>query len=467
MRRVLVVVVLLATLFSPSLSTPVGAAGPILTFSQGSIDAQARRLRDVHPSPEVCGGGQFPLDQNTRYEWFPVVPGTAVDGRPTVSPPHFLAGGTMREFSLSDADIVFSHPFGFDYNFLIAPDAAASALVYDQPGTGSLLRVEIEQNLLPIDDLGWGPPRNLDSVLVQGDWIMDCGHPDDYHTEIHPPDFVALARATDPNTTISVAVVNPFRPTQLFNPDENLANRFDDYKRFAASESKPFPDHLHDEIEKVVEVRSLNLEAHMLVEPAAFDVLNWLVCAPSPRPVGATLDFSYHFTARSGVAVDPVPLEEQGCVAILAVQGPDYRPATVRRSTVVWPWRAINKAAEEQGVPVDVKAMIYAILRKMGDPLTYIGIDADPKTDGYPALHTLPGAQQDTGNDVIQGADDQPFPFYGRVRVSWKLPRAGTCASCFPQSPPSARIRRSIVPPLVRCFPGPGDPTVGVRDTNC
>jgi len=40
----------------------------------------------------------------------------------------------------------------------------------------------------------------------------------------------------------------------------------------------------------------------------------------------------------------------------------------------------------------------------------------------YDALQTRAGADQDAPTQLTSGADDQPFPLYGRVRVSWKTP---------------------------------------------
>jgi hypothetical protein len=45
-------------------------------------------------------------------------------------------------------------------------------------------------------------------------------------------------------------------------------------------------------------------------------------------------------------------------------------------------------------------------------------LDHPPLIDAYASLQTLSGADQDSPAQ-IQTSDDQPFPFYGRVRVSW------------------------------------------------
>jgi hypothetical protein len=90
---------------------------------------------------------------------------------------------------------------------------------------------------------------------------------------------------------------------------------------------------------------------------------------------------------------------------------------------VTWSWADINAAASEQEQhPIDVKQMIYDRLcnHGKGDCLPYAGIDRDPIIDRYPDQHPLAGAGA-ASPILISTADTQPFPFYGRVQVSWKV----------------------------------------------
>jgi hypothetical protein len=182
-------------------------------------------------STSICGGskdGQFPADPNILYEWAPiVVPGNLP--YPTIDEPQFVAGGGIVKWeptaTSSDplgvrGDIIFAHPFGSDLSWDLALSSASYlALNYFRLGMGNNipLHVEIERGLFPYQDLGWGVPRIGDSVLVKGDWIMDCGHPATAHSEIHPPSFLAMGRAVDANTTIAMAFASPYRTTQLYN----------------------------------------------------------------------------------------------------------------------------------------------------------------------------------------------------------------------------------------------------------
>ena len=44
----------------------------------------------------------------------------------------------------------------------------------------------------------------------------------------------------------------------------------------------------------------------------------------------------------------------------------------------------------------------------------------NPLVDAYAPLLPRAGADADSPTAIDTGADDQPFPCYGRVRVAWK-----------------------------------------------
>jgi hypothetical protein len=358
-----------------------------------------------------------------------------------VSEPTVYAIGTiMRTDPLTPGntgDIMFAHPFGNDFNFDVSVDPAFAQLNYISQGADPAkgLHVEIEHGLtgagasgFPYDDFGWNPQVG-DSVLVDGDWIVDCGHPASYQSEIHPPQFVVLARTQDLKTTTALAVANPFRPTQLYNPTEKLAYDFTNFKRFLDANSKPFFDHLVDEVNNVVFNFSQVMEAHALVQPTNLTdgVEAWSVCAPTPQPASTKLTFSYHFTARTGMFVSVSPFQNHpGCVDFLAIGNDTPYPDTPATDT--WPWPEINQQASEQlGMPVNVKDRIHQLLEDRNWYIwPYSGINADPLIDRYSDLAPrLSGASANSPNGVTVGANDQPFPFYGRIKVGWSA-----CPGC-------------------------------------
>jgi len=123
---------------------------------------------------------------------------------------------------LSQGDVWFVHPFGFDFEYYIVPDPQYEGLLGASntsvtPGTGAqdsdyvaannaahdigldapkgVLGVETDQGLMP-------PPfrsliTNGARIATFGRWIVDCGH-DDFHTEIHAPLLMAVATPSPP-----------------------------------------------------------------------------------------------------------------------------------------------------------------------------------------------------------------------------------------------------------------------------
>ena len=403
---------------------PAPPAGALLRFPQAVIDEQDHQLNGMVPEPSVCGGGGFITDLNTKYEWMPLLPGTGYRNAPTVDEGQVVAGGQVDDWHLSSNDVLAAHPWGYDteWDILLNPtDFLRLNYVPSNVGNNLLLHVEIEQGLFPYADFGW-TPRNADYVLVKGDWIFDCGHPDRYHAEIHPPSFVALARSSG-ETTTSLAIAIPYRTLQLYNPNEKLAYDLKEGYRFTDSNTKPFPDHLNDEVNNVVFHASQHLEAHAMVGSTNLDYVDWLVCAPTPAPPDSQLTYTYHFTVRPGVGIAAIPNTTPGCVEFIAVIGGGYSPAPIYPRVASWTWQDINKAVNLESLkPIDVKQKIYDGIPfcALAVHCYYEGIENNPLIDQYPPLYPPGDAIIDSPIGIMtNGADNQPFPFYGRVKVSW------------------------------------------------
>jgi hypothetical protein len=140
------------------------------------------------------------------------------------------------------------------------------------------------------------------------------------------------------------------------------------------------------------------------------------------------MDYSYHFTARTGVTILTFPEPANGCLEVIAIQSPNFLPAALAAPKAVpWSWADIEAAASGDiypSRPAHVKQRIYGTLCSeaglCGPGIYYQGIERDPLIDSYPSQFPLPAAAADGPLGVASG-DNQPFPFYGRVRVYWKL----------------------------------------------
>ncbi len=208
-----------------------------------------------HPDESTILGGKFP-SRDAEQEWKQVLPTdlTNTGAHDEDYEGHNLVGATgwLLNPEFSWTDVPFDHPFGFDWEFMMAldqpggdpnrytflltpadqscdeeayPEAVRQAgdakdpqgqpiIPFGPDGLPSLLGVEIDGGLVPGQFFDWrrGGVDQGDRVAVFGRWIVDCGHKiaitscdgdhnDDVHpgltafrTEIHPPLLMAAAR---------------------------------------------------------------------------------------------------------------------------------------------------------------------------------------------------------------------------------------------------------------------------------
>lgn len=355
-----------------------------------------------------------------KYEWAPVIAGpTAV---PPIAQPEFFASGTVTGFERSGLDFRPSHPFGFDTTWDFRVDAPFAGLVHNRPGDsndGDGIHGEIESGLYPDARFGITPAVG-DRVALKGAWILDCGHPP-YEAEVHPPTFLAFARS-DGADTVALAFANPYRSSQLYGFAEDVT-RFADDTRFSALQVGPFTSELTTEVIQAALGLIDHFSLHSLIEATRFDPVTWFVCAP-PRPSPtAKLSFSYRFVARSGVTISAATRGDSGCLELHAELDTDYTPFVPDRLDHPWTWAEINSEASSQaGTQVDVRQLIVSTVESQGLPGDVPALQPETATvvDEYKPLEPLAGADADSPTALIDGADDQPFPFYGRVRIGWR-----------------------------------------------
>jgi len=258
-------------------------------------------------------------------------------------------------------------------------------------------------------------------VLLQGSWIFDCGHPE-YEAEIHPPTFVAFAR-NDGNATVSLAFVNPYRVTQLYG-QARLATEFPYDSRYSDTGVAPLMSRIKAEVFSAALGEISQLELHPFLEATRFTALTWYVCAPDPKPSkSSSLAYSYRFVARTGVTLSVARRGNSGCLEFHAEMTAAYQPATPDTTDQPWPWAQISADASSQaGTAVDVRQTIIDALAQQGitGDVPALHEDVPPVVGHFASLTPRAGADLDAPTALVQTADDQPFPFYGRVRAYWK-----------------------------------------------
>jgi len=354
------------------------------------------------------------------WHWAPVVGGPQAS-LPTLQQPEFSLAGTLAGVDDSNDDVLADHPFGTDVDGDVMPDADFAFLPFEHDRS-TLLHTEVENRIVPRAALGYTPAAG-DRTLMRGAWILDCGHPP-YGAEMHPPTFAAYARSPDANTTIAAVVVTPYRSSLLFTQDKNLATALDNTARFTADGVKPFPLAMVDAVEQAVLLGASNVTTHALMIANRFDTLDFLVCAPSPRPAGKHLSASWRLTARTGVTLTATAFDAIGCARFVAKMDSTYTPMPLAYDTTGWSWQELSDSASGQlGYSIDVRQQIVDALSGAGFDASQapaLQPDHPPMIDAYAALATRAGADQDSPAAIVPQADDQPFPFYGRVRAEWK-----------------------------------------------
>ncbi len=358
-----------------------------------------------------------PAKANVRNEWGEVRKGLQAYASGFVSNLHFGTG-----------DLPFTHPFGSDMTFDMVLDQPFAGLA-QTVGTGlggtppGAIHTEIAEGLIPHgadgDYLGGFTPSDGDRTAAYGAWVIDCGH-DDFHTEIHPPSVFAFAHQ-DGGTTVSNAYANPYVVTQLFNPDPSVAADFGDPNRLTAPTTLIFPKYVVNLILGMLgqgpeEFRGINrLETHTLIDAdSSVQDVTWFVCTPDERPSGGALSIDSNFTTRSGVDLSVKPREDLGCAEVTATVTPSYAPLPLERKDCVLDWEVINKQARlalmdpDLDIRTAIKDLVPASIAKK--------VERSPAVDCYDPL-TAP-ALGSSGKTVVD--DSQPYPFYGRVAVSWR-----------------------------------------------
>jgi len=415
---------------TPGISVP--ADRPPLSFTGTSAtDADAKALPKgfTRPDEHACAADTTRVylgelfvngldNAQVFWHWAPIVSG-AQPAQPTLGQPEFSVAGTLRGADDSGDDVLADHPFGLDVDADLEPDPPYAFIQFDTR-TSTTLHTEVENRIFPRAALGYTPAAG-DRALMRGAWVLDCGHPP-YGAEMHPPTFTAYSRAADAKTTIAAAVVMPYRSSLLFSGDVGQAVAVDNTARFGAA--KPFPFAMLDAVQTAVLTNADHIATHALMTANRFESLDFLVCAPLPKPAGASIDASWRFTARTGVKLNVTRIDSSGCVRVEASMDATYKPMALAFADATWSWQALSDSASTQlGMSVDVRQAIIDALKSKGlDASASPALQADhpPHVDAYAALQTRTDADKDAPAQIAAGADDQPYPFYGRVRVAWK-----------------------------------------------
>jgi hypothetical protein len=406
------------------------AERPILTTNYNNPTIQTGSAADACQNRTIKTGASFEWTQLFNPTWQFDVDIVGLSGIAVMS-------------ELSNGDIPFTHPFGFDWEFYIAPDQrytsyagstnAGPDLEYSNATRCAnslgiwtprgVIGVETDQDLVPV---GYRA-RQGDRVAVFGRWIADCGH-DDFHTEIHPPLVLVTARegagAVDPNiglppteATSSFIISRPWLVGQTFDAD-NL----------------PLIPHLVNEVYKAETDRSFRVEAHpQIYKPYSnLYLINYTLRPPTQRrSPNDRLIVNFHFTVRHGITVQVRKADSDSVGVVITMNPANYHVPPLPEKQD-WDIPADWLDQYSGGLLSKIQIVTYAAAATGLDPyalLASVALNRDWLADRYQApvassVHdseiTRIAVNDLSGNTPFSVDDSQPFPIYGQMLLQWE-----------------------------------------------
>lgn len=441
----------------PTPPAPVG--GPPASILQTTYEnvPYPPAQEDPNWSEKISNGSTIGVTSPPPWEWVSVYDPRFEKEGSLNNPMVGLTGWVVaNDPPLSQGDVWFVHPFGFDFEYYIVPDPQYEELLAASntgitPGTGSIdsdygeatttarqgtpkrpglglpapkgvIGVETDQGLIPASF------QNLITdgtrIATFGRWIVDCGH-EDFHSEIHAPLLIAVAKPAPPQAGVSGA--SEMTSVQIISRPYTVSQKFAEGN---------FIGHLLAEVSKVETTifgipLSTRVEAHPTIFTTPYDGRPFikLMVQPPPRkhvsPVlPQRLMVSFHFTHRTGVAIRVFDAGN-GTVGIILVLG-DLNPAQLPPKhdlTVQW-----SQLGDKYSYVIDALQIADLLLL---DILPAIILNRGILTDIYdPPRASSPLDNQNVaapvGIDQLQpwaglSEDDaQPFPVYGWLNVWWQ-----------------------------------------------
>jgi hypothetical protein len=409
--------------------------------------------------------GSFPI--HTPYEWTQVLNPTFDYDQTPVG----VSGWAIFQ-DLAGTDSPGLHPFGNDWEFYCALDAAFQGLCPSQnlnlsvgkDVKGELTELNVSQNVpqdvidnvLNLGFLGveWDSglvPQGFqdefqkgDRVAVFGRWIVDCG--EDFHTEIHPPMLLASASVHQPTQASPLAPRSPPFTRALFTSRPYLVgqmfvpgNQTDQIYEDQPTGDGAFFDHFLHELENAAG-DSLRIEAHPKIKQLPFHgVQQFTVVVGTtqidPIPLGH-LNVSFHFTVRGGCTVQVLPNDASSVRVVFSLNNPGYTPPPLpTRNDLSFSVSDINNLASAGFWTKLIEGLSAAYILGLGEALLAKALLVAARgflSDRYDALPPVDFRDTDSPDAVLNAPvssispgigvtvnNGQPYPVVGWLELSW------------------------------------------------
>ena len=427
----------------PAVVSP-GPLPHLLHISKIQGDDWANPVYDTSPATwpsQVVGGSTYDGSDAHPFEWVSVLNPT-VEQDDEVGVAGFAVG-----VDLSGADLPFTHPFGGDFEFGIAPDTQYAGLLAPSnhdpnaandniknafpdgrriglPVTGAL-PMEVEAGMVPDAYRA----QVGDRVAAYGRWIVDAGH-QPFHSEIHPPLLLARARAVNSQDADTYPDASAVTLLQLWSRPYQAAQKFTD----GDSKNLSLQSYLTNIAETLGDIR-----AYPPIFPKPFDgihLVSFLVRPPVPTPPPgprvfgpAHLECSYSFTTNKacGVQVQQSLSDPNAVEVILALNSVGYPSLPEPPRTLVK--YKIDDLVHQ--IPADLGTLTNFLIDAVKAYQSRFGLsEADLYVRTYNPLpapdvstHAVPFTPlNNLPRSSVNVDDTQPFPIIGWLKVKWVYP---------------------------------------------
>lgn len=409
----------------PAGALPTVGNGPILETDFVNVPLRDRRS---NWTSKRVGGRTFMTLKGPRWAWVPVHDqDDEYDAFLTG-----LSGTVVQKPRESPEDMPFTHPFGHDFEFHVAPDDryvdlvgpnmqgsyaestkhAKDAFGLNVPG---VIGMEWDSGMVPKEYR----PKLGHRVCLFGRWIIDAGH-DDFHTEIHPPLLMVSAseerssfqagNARSRDATVARILARPFLVSQQFD-------------------NRGLMRHLVGEVAQVTTFQDDLMEANPTLLPpyVGMNVMMFKVRPPTPSSDPRDeLWVEWDLVTRdAGTAIQIVRGTDGESVRVVVVlnRAGYAEPKTpIRRKRRLGIQELVDLAGD-QGDKLKGGVFGLALLNPATAPFLLRGVETSTfKALAAPALGGVSRVKVSDlrGDQNIQKDPSQPFPLAGFIKVEWK-----------------------------------------------
>jgi hypothetical protein len=391
----------------------------------GPVTIYAHRTDDILTSADVPGS-QPPIDLQTCQGGL-YIQGSLVPNEWMQAPggENLPAMGRVADKSEPNNDLIWDHPFGFDYWWSVALDDDRYLSLLNQPTLAStmdcsgeeddvckardkareetgrdpkgILHTEVEDRLLPQSFR----PLPGDRVYMRGHRIADCGH-QPVGAEMHPPTLVVAARIwPDDGSLRTTVMAMPYLTTQSYELGKDLPTALGAAITAASLSPIGIPT-------------GFPIIARTSSKPFNVPIIaKYRVTVPSVPRRATVLNLHYHFVTRPGVTVTIAPVNGSEADIEIHMDPETYQPfrdADCDKRTV-----GLETFDAQWGKPKGtVRAAVNGIAGALGGiPGVLITANIGMQVAICQVPNGTPAVPFTTNDNAVVTDASQPFPVYG------------------------------------------------------